>query len=283
VAENQATQDTVPPFPEPRDKDGFPLNPNSGSPEEQLKRLTQVQPVHFLSNATNARLYTYWCKPSAENPLTAKGDVQELKPWDPAADQREAERRRRGGNNLGIMVEGPIAGGPAAAARLAGAPEPVVEAAGEMGLNLTAAAALRGVGGRGRVIEPVRPEPVPTRIEPVTPRSNTGVVVLKRSYGEKDFISEHSYNRHRYDPDNPSTKNKTRYADGVDPNKIRQETIENPDKVEKLYDDNGNNYATRYSKDMGYNISQPPTNSSQSRVIINHSDPSQSTQFPYAR
>lgn len=57
--------------------------------------------------------------------------------------------------------------------------------------------------------------------------------------------------RHGNDPSKQSTKNRTRYADNVDPNKIRQETIANPDTIEVLRDANGTPYATRYSKDMG--------------------------------
>ena len=73
------------------------------------------------------------------------------------------------------------------------------------------------------------------------------------------------------------------YADDVDPKQIKQETIANPDKIEVLRDVNGNPYATKYSKDMGYNIAQPPANSSQSRVIVNHANPGKSTQFPYGK
>lgn len=110
-----------------------------------------------------------------------------------------------------------------------------------------------------------------------------GVVIIKNKYDANDFISQHAYDRHKYDPDKPSTKNRTRYSSDANPNEIRKATIEYPDSIEKLYDKDGVHYATRYSKDMGYNISQSPIETSQSRVFINHRDPGSSTQFPYGR
>jgi hypothetical protein len=133
-------------------------------------------------------------------------------------------------------------------------------------------------------VQPVQPAP---KVPPVQPAPNGGKgkngVVVKKSPGATDFVSEHAYKRHANDPNKPSTKSTTRYADNVDPKQIADETIKNPDSVNKLYDANGQHYATKFSKDMGYNISQPPISTSQSRVFINHIDPTKSTQFPFGR
>lgn len=98
-------------------------------------------------------------------------NTPEMRAWDPAED----ERRRREANNLGIMFLGPVFGGLAALARLAGAPEPVVESAGQIGLDMAGVAGVPGARGGGRVIEPVPMRPVATM-----PR-NTGVVILKKA------------------------------------------------------------------------------------------------------
>ncbi|GKS83853.1 hypothetical protein AVMA1855_06895 [Acidovorax sp. SUPP1855] len=195
---------------------------------------------------------------------------------------QQAEQQQRNANNIGMAFLGPFFGAPMAAARAVGAPEPVVEKLGELGINLASAVSLRGIGG-GRVIEPVAQRNGNPVLMSGPMGGRNGVVVRKRTYDAKDFLSEHAYKRHGNDPDKPSKPNHTRYSENVDPKKIANETINNPDKVEKLYDANGNHYATKYSKDMGYNISQPPVNSSQSRVFINHVDPTRSTQFPFGK
>jgi hypothetical protein len=110
-----------------------------------------------------------------------------------------------------------------------------------------------------------------------------GAVIKQRIYEEKDFISKHAYDRHKFDSNRESTKSRTQYNENVDPNKIREETLKNPDDFKKLIDKDGNHYATRYSKDMGYNIAQPPMNTSQSRVFVNHINPENSSQFPYGK
>ena len=138
------------------------------------------------------------------------------------------------------------------------------------------------VGAAKGAVKPAA-KPAPASPKPVASGGGNGVAVAKKTYGPKDFVSEHAYKRHGHDPNKASKPNHTRYADNVDPKNIADETINNPDKIEKLYDSNGNHYATKYSKDMQYNISQPPVNSSQSRVFINHADPAKSTQFPFGK
>jgi hypothetical protein len=101
--------------------------------------------------------------------------------WPPytAAEQAYIDARRVAANNLGLALLGPVLGAPAIVARQAGAPEPVVQAAGEAGLNI--GSAFGGEPARGVVepvrafepptslyVEPVRP-PEPARPEPATP------------------------------------------------------------------------------------------------------------------
>lgn len=99
-------------------------------------------------------------------------NTPEMRAWDPAED----ERRRREANNLGIMFLGPVFGAPAALARMAGAPEPVVESMGQLGLDMAGVAGVPGARGGGRVIEPVPMRPVAT-----APRNlaRDGVVIQK--------------------------------------------------------------------------------------------------------
>jgi len=106
------------------------------------------------------------------------------------------------------------------------------------------------------------------------------VIVSKAAVTPDDFVSQHAYDKHRFKADKKSTKSSTQYGEDVDPKKIGEETMSNPDKVEKLHDNDGNHYATRYSKEFDSNISTPDTPTNQSRVIINHKDPTRSTQFP---
>ena len=96
-----------------------------------------------------------------------------MRAWNPAED----ERRRREANNLGIMFLGPVFGAPAALARMAGAPEPVVESMGQLGLDMAGVAGVPGARGGGRVIEPVPMRPVATM--PYN-TGRVGVVILRK-------------------------------------------------------------------------------------------------------
>src|SRR4051794_20843657 len=79
-----------------------------------------------------------------EQSLALRGEINQLSQsvnpgqpnaWGPysASEQQYLANQRTNANNMGIMFMGPIAGGPAAGARLLGAPEAAVESAGEMG------------------------------------------------------------------------------------------------------------------------------------------------------
>ena len=116
-----------------------------------------------------------------------------------------------------------------------------------------------------------------------TSNSNSELPVVKKSEkisNVNDFISPHAYDRHKYNPNQKSTKSKTQYGENIDVNYIKNETINNPDSVDKQYDINGNHYATVYKKRFAENISTQDTPTCESRVIINHFDESRSSQFP---
>lgn len=98
-----------------------------------------------------------------------------------------------------------------------------------------------------------------------------------------DFISEHAFKRHSFDASRVSTGSRTMYGKFADVKAIRKETINSADEIVKNYDAAGNHYSTTYKKKFSYNISTKDTPTKQSRVIINHKDPSRSTQFPYLR
>jgi RHS repeat-associated protein len=95
-----------------------------------------------------------------------------------------------------------------------------------------------------------------------------------------DFITPHAFVRHKYNPNATSSKSKTQYGENVNVTKIREETLNKPDKIVKHYDANGTHYATTYKKTFKDNISTKDTPTNESRVIINHIDPSRSSQFP---
>jgi len=192
VAENQATQELVPEFPDPRQPDPLSPNLNSGSPEERMKRLIQEQQAAttFPPNVTNARLYTYWCRPGAENPLTPKDNVnaQELKPWDGIVRGTPIEeylKKARGGLDPVLAdsfhYQAAMSLQDATVQEVGGVPFKLL-VGGLLGKVVGPIA--KKLEGSGVVNEhainvlPVPPEPVPMRVEPVTPR-NTGVVILK--------------------------------------------------------------------------------------------------------
>ncbi len=106
----------------------------------------------MADNGTIGHVQTLMCpKPAAEIPP----GTPEMRAIDPVAEQAAKAKRERDANTLGIALLGPVFGGPAAAARVMGAPEAVVGKLGEFGLDMAGAVALRGAGGRGRVTEPL--------------------------------------------------------------------------------------------------------------------------------
>lgn len=116
----------------------YGLNPNSGKPMPWARESLAVS---LLPNVTQARLYTCWAP--GHEPDWAKPRQPEMRAWDPAED----ERRRAAANNLGILFLGPVFGAPAALARMAGAPEPVVESMGQVGLDLAGVAGVPAARG----------------------------------------------------------------------------------------------------------------------------------------
>lgn len=106
----------------------------------------------MADNGTIGHVQTLMCpKPG---PVIPPG-TPEMRAIDPVAEQAAKANRERTANTLGIALLGPVFGGPAAAARVMGAPEAVVGKMGEFGLDMAGAVALRGAGGRGRVSEPM--------------------------------------------------------------------------------------------------------------------------------
>jgi hypothetical protein len=99
----------------------------------------------------------------------------------------------------------------------------------------------------------------------------------------EDFITQHAYDRHRYNSSARSSRSKTQYGEGIDVKKIREITMQEADMVEVKIDDDGVPYATVYKKRFDYNISTGDTPTGESRVYINHKNPERSTQFPYYR
>lgn len=150
----------------------YGLNPNSGKPMPWARESLAVS---LVPNVTQARLYTCWAP--GHEPDWAKPRQPEMRAWDPAED----ERRRTAANNLGILFLGPVFGAPAALARMAGAPEPVVESMGQVGLDLAGVAGVPAA--RGGVIR-TRPFPnVPSvSTKGVSrPRYEFGVVIKKQA------------------------------------------------------------------------------------------------------
>jgi hypothetical protein len=223
--------------------------------------------------------------------LSTKINPNQTNAWgdySPAEKQYIANKQaaaRQFGNNLGIMLLGPVAGGPAALGREFNASEATIENLGRLGLDAVGLKGAQGtksispVGNGKPMAQNVVTVPVP---KPVAAPVGRGVAVEKK-FAANDFISKHAYDKHSYQENKSSEGNKTRYGKDVNPNEIREQTLNNPDKVTNLYDKEGVHYVTKYEKDFGYNISQANTPTSASRVFINHLNPSQSTQFPFFR
>ncbi|MBK6296057.1 MAG: hypothetical protein IPF55_18785 [Rhodoferax sp.] len=86
----------------------------------------------MAGNGTIGHVQTLMCpKPAAAIPP----GTPEMRAIDPVAEQAAKAKRERDANTLGIALLGPVFGGPAAAARVMGAPEAVVGKLGEFGLK----------------------------------------------------------------------------------------------------------------------------------------------------
>ena len=125
-----------------------------------------------------------------------------------------------------------------------------------------------------KIITGIADEQIPN-IKPATVNNNP----IKTSNAD-DFITEHAYNRHKFDPTKTSSRSRTQYGEGIDVVDVRKKTMTNPDEVIKKYDDSGTHYATIYKKRFDNNISTGDTPTRESRVIINHAKPERSSQFP---
>lgn len=99
----------------------------------------------------------------------------------------------------------------------------------------------------------------------------------------KNFVNPHS-EKHLYDPSKPSTPNRSQYGKDVDVEKLRQETMTNPDKAFSNWPNPNNpnpNRITKYYKEFDGNISTPDTTTRSHRIFEHLDDPTRSSHFPY--
>lgn len=122
----------------------------------------------MAENGTDGRIYTCVRPPPPMPPGTP-----EIRAWDPAADRAAQEAQRRAANSIGIGLLGPVFGGPAAGARLAGAPEETVGGLAEFGLGVASTVSIKGGGGGGRVAEPPPVRQMPSSRTPSSPPRST--------------------------------------------------------------------------------------------------------------
>lgn len=108
---------------------------------------------------------------------------------------------------------------------------------------------------------------------PSTPTKTNG------GTNKKDFINEHAYDRHKYNPDVKSTSSKTQYGKHINVKELRLQTMDEPDLSWRTVDKSGVR-CTYYAKKFVDNISTTDTKTKHHRVIINHTKPDRSTQFP---
>ena len=95
-----------------------------------------------------------------------------------------------------------------------------------------------------------------------------------------DFMTPHAQ-KHAYNPNVKSTKNKTQFGENIDVAKLREDTMLHPDKV--IYDSEYN--MIKYVKEYDFNISTLDTPTGSHRVFINLAPKAGKTnrnsQFPY--
>ena len=95
-----------------------------------------------------------------------------------------------------------------------------------------------------------------------------------------EFMNPHAQ-KHMYNPDVKSTRNKTQFGENIDVAKLREDTLLRPDKV--IYDSRHN--MIKYIKESDFNISTSDTPTGSHRIFINL-DPKagktiRNSQFPY--
>jgi len=95
-----------------------------------------------------------------------------------------------------------------------------------------------------------------------------------------DFMTVHA-EKHVYNPEVISTKNKTQFGENIDVGKLSEDTMLNPDKIVHDLDQN----VIKYEKEYDFNISTPDTPTGSHRVFINLEPKpgkmNRNSQFPY--
>jgi hypothetical protein len=102
-----------------------------------------------------------------------------------------------------------------------------------------------------------------------------------KGQNKSDFISEHAFNKHKYNPSKISTKSSTQYGKDIDALDIQNQTLNNPDEIVPHYNDEGVHYADTYKKEFSFNISTLDTPTPHSRAVIFYLDATRSSQFPF--
>ena len=104
-------------------------------------------------------------------------------------------------------------------------------------------------------------------------KSNGGI-------NKEDFMTIHS-EKHLYNPNQVSSKNKTQSGKDIDVAKLREDTMLYPDKI--IYNDEQN--VIKYVKEYDFNISTPDTPTGSHRVFINlghkPGKTNRNSQFPF--
>ena len=111
--------------------------------------------------------------------------------------------------------------------------------------------------------------------------SNQAKNLFDKAQDAGDFVSEHAFKRHKFDPSKASSRSRTQYGENINAQGIRQQTIQSADDIVRHVNEGGTHYATTYKKRFDSNVSTADTPTRESRVIINHLNPEKSTQFPY--
>lgn len=120
-----------------------------------------------------------------------------------------------------------------------------------------------------------------TPVSTSQPNLTTRDALKVREVNASKFISQHSFDKHKYSPNEISSKNKTQYSPNVNPEVIAQMTIMQADKITPFYNKEGILYAIKFEKTFLFNISTNETPTMESRVFINLLNPNKSSQFPY--
>ena len=111
---------------------------------------------------------------------------------------------------------------------------------------------------------------------------NTGDQFYKQGGGSDldDFMTPHA-EKHVFNPNTVSSRNKTQFGENIDVAKLREDTMLHPDKI--VYDSEHN--VIKYQKEYDFNISTPDTPTGSHRVFISlDSKPgktNRNSQFPY--